>query len=915
MTTARAGIPLRGREREFGLLAELQERTREGHGGGLFVTGPAGIGKSAFLAAAGESAEDRTVLRISGVSAEKTLAGAGLHQLLGPLAGHLTELPAAQAAVLSAVLCDVSDRNCTSAPDYVLSLYTALTRLLTLAAHEDPILCCADDFDLLDQLSRDAVLFCARRLAEEPIVLLVAGRSPIRPDFPCLTLEPLSDGMSRRVLDDHVPEGLPQDLREELVALAAGNPLALVELGTSLTAGQLAGTEPAPTALPRESRLRKHFRERFDRLSPDAQQLVGFAVADEGAAPGTLARAAAVTGTDLRALEEATASGLLQEDGGVFTAPNRLVRSSLYAELSLAQRRESHELLARLYAEEHRRPQSLSHRAAIATRPDEALAAELDEAAAEARRLKDRASAARAYEQAATLTLEPAAKSLRLLNAAQDAWSTGRSQHSRSLLRRLRPLAGSDEIRGRAALLLGEIELRDGAPGEGYQSLVRAAEHLAGSDVSLAATALLRASEASGAAGNHAGLFAAAERATTLIRSDDSPLARLMFDYFAGLTATLRGSFDQAREPFERVVRLAGTLPDCSAKTWATLAALVLGDNAAAQKLAAQAVDAAKGEGDAVLTPWALEFVAHAALRQDRFTEVVTASVEGLRLAQVAGQHNSALNHLVMLAVVAAQVGDKDTTVARLAKAADEAATRGLVLPTAMSAWSLACLDLADDRPADALERLRPVITGADGSNPFVRLMATPQYVEAAVRCRETTVAREALKVFDDWALSTSNPAHLAISQRCQALVADGAEVDERFAEALRLHRSCDRSFQLAKTELFYGERLRRSRKPREARSYLRSAWNAFQRYEATYWTERARAELRAAGDTVDKAPATEGLTPQQTQISRLVAEGATNKEIAAQLYLSPRTVEHHLRNIFAKLGIRSRVELSGLFR
>jgi DNA-binding CsgD family transcriptional regulator len=911
---ARAG--LYGRDQELGTLDDLLRRARGGHGGTWEIRGTVGMGKTALLAATG--AADFLVLRIRGTAREKALPWAGLNQLLRPVAEHVRLLPPGPAAALGPVInCEITDSPENPAPTHVFSVYSALTRLLSEVAQEKPVLCCADDVQWLDPISRDGLLFAAQRLAEAPIVLLLAGPPETTAGFPGFGLGPLCDEASRRVLDHHVPDRLPKDLADELISLSSGIPLALVELARSLTIGQLAGTAPPPVSLPRTSSLRDHLRRRFAQLTPDAQWLVRLTVADEGIDVNTVVRAAAACGVDVRALAEATASGLVQDDGEVVDTPNRLVRSSIYADTPLAERHAAHELLAKVLDDEQYRLRALTHRAATAPSPNERLASELDAAASTARRSRDYEASARGYQQAATLTLDSTRKALRLLSAARDFWLAGRTQRSRTLVRQVRPLTCDTAVRGMADLLQGEIELRDGAPAVGHQRLLQAAEELAESHLQLAVTALMRAGEAGCAVGNYNGYFSTAQRATTLSHPGESPLLQLMFDHFEGLSATLLGQHVQAHEPLSRVVKLAESLPGCAPKTWASLAALVIGEDARAHELAAQAVNSALGDGNAVLAPWALEFLAHSALRLDHYSSAVTASVDGLRLAQVAGQHNCAINHLTMLALVAALLGDKETTLLRLQTAADEAAARGLARPTSMSSWALACLDLAEDRPGDALERLRPAITGTDRSNSSVRIVATPQFVEAAVRCDERAAAIEALVTFDDWARSTMNPAYLALSQRCQALLADETEADERFREALRLHRNGDRPFELAKTELFYGERLRRNRKPGAARKYLRNARTTFQRYEATYWADRARAELRAAGDAVDPAAraADLDLTPQQAQISRLVAEGATNREIAAQLFLSPRTVEHHLRNIFAKLGIRSRVELTTLFR
>ncbi|GHF60663.1 helix-turn-helix transcriptional regulator [Amycolatopsis bartoniae] len=872
-----SGTGLHGRDSALAALSGLLARARGKTGGTLEVRGEPGLGRTALLDAAARAADDFRVLRLRGSAGEKALPGAGLLQLSEALG----------------TACDSADTD--------FARYQNFTRALAEAARERPVLCCVDDVDQLDPLSWQGISFCARRADGHAIAFLLAGGPPSTGDFPVVPLHPLGAEASRRLLDDLVPDGLPPDLAEELVALASGNPLALTELADALTPGQLAGTAPPPVALPAESRLRQRFRCRYDRLSPAAQGLVRLVVAAGRVRSGILA-------DELRALDEVTGSRLVHEDGDVIAVAGQLTRSCLIAEMSWADRYAAHEKLAKLLDDGQHPLEVLAHRAAIAPRPDTTLADELAEAASRARQASDYEAASGAYRQAADLTAEPRDRALRLLSAARDSWLAGQAQHSRVLLRRLRPLTCDRTIRGLAALLAGEIELRDGAPAAGHRSLLEAADDLGSADPSLAVTALMRAGEATFAAGNLHGFFTTAERAHALLRPSE-PLLHLMTDHFSGLEAVLRGEHERAREPLRRVVTAAANVPGCAPKAWAALAALVLGDDQRAQELAAQAVAAATGDGSGVLAPWALDFLAHAALRLDHYASAASAAVDGLRLAQAAGQHNCVVHHLAMLALLAARLGDRETALLRLANVTEDA--RDLAGPKALNAWARACLELTEDRPADALERLRAV-----APNPFVRIMATPQVVEAAVRCGERAAATEALERFDEWACSTGSPAQLALSQRCQALLAAGEEADEHFREALRLHRRADRPFELARTELFYGERLRRHRKPRNARKYLRSAWQTFQRYEATYWADRARAELRAAGEAVElPAPAGLDLTPQQAQISKLVAAGATNREIAAQLFLSPRTVEHHLRNIFAKLGIRSRVELTTLFR
>jgi DNA-binding NarL/FixJ family response regulator len=306
------------------------------------------------------------------------------------------------------------------------------------------------------------------------------------------------------------------------------------------------------------------------------------------------------------------------------------------------------------------------------------------------------------------------------------------------------------------------------------------------------------------------------------------------------------------------------------------------------------------------------------AMLHDRHVTAMSSSLEGMRVAGAIGQQNRVVDHLTILALLAGLLGDRETALQRVAAATEAAGNRGLGRPSAVSSWAIACADLADDRPADAMDRLRLMAAGTGYLHPAIRAMAAPHFIEAAARCGSTAAALTALSSFDRWARVTGSTPRLAQSHRCHALLAaTAADADEHFREAIRLHRASNTALELAKTELFYAHQLRRSRKPRAAREHLRDALKIFQQYEASVWARRTRAELRAAGDPVThpgRRPVGD-LTPQQQEIARLVGEGATNREIAATLVLSPRTVDHHLRNIFAKLGVRSRVELAALLR
>ncbi len=851
-------MAVHGRDRELDLLDELVMRARTGRGGALAVRSGPGLGRSTLLRwAARRASTGFRVLSVPGVRAEAGIAGAGVGRILP----------------------GTPDDPC------------AVRRSLTELAQDRPVLCIADDAHWLDRESLDALAYAARRVDGEPILMLFAAHNEhiLTPErdrlaaIPSLSLPPLSDETSRRVLRECAPD-IPGELESVLVELAGGNPRALLELGRSLTPGQLSGTEPPPPTLPATSELRAMYRRRFFRLSETARLLLLLAVVDDRLDTVTLGRAAASVGLDLAELEPARAWGLLAVDGDHVTVPSLLVRSVLYADAPLVEKRTAHCLLAGVLDRPDQRSRRIWHRTAVTSRSGDA--ADLRAVAAGA----EPAEAARLWTRAAELSGDPAD----LLGAAGAFWHSGDPARARGLIRRVQ--ADPAVPPGEAELLLGEIELFDGLPGRARACFQTAADLLPPQQ---RLDALARAGEAAFLAGDILGYLELAAQA------EDASGPELLALHFAGTSAAfVNGDFTT---PLRKLL----TLPvNCLDHFWAATAASLLGDDTASYELASRAVRAAHG-GYATLRPAALHLLAQADVWRGRFAEARASSLEGLALARAVGQGNVAVDHLSVLALLSALRGDRENTERHADEAAKTASARGLSRPEAFITWARAVLDLIEDRPVEAAARLEVMTV-----HPVVRVMTTPLYVEAAVHSGRRDAAVRALHLFDKWAETTDNPARLALSRRCHALLADG-DAEKHFTAALSLHRLGGSPFELARTQLLYGSWLRRARRPSDARVHLRQALHAFRHYDAGGWAGRARAELRAAGESCTgpegAEPAVE-LTAQQQQIARLAAEGATNREIAAHLVLSPRTVEHHLRNVFTRLGVRSRVELVRFF-
>ncbi|MER5623262.1 AAA family ATPase [Streptosporangium sp. NPDC002544] len=902
---------LHGRDAEQDALLRLLDAARDGSGGALILRGARGTGKTAMLDVAAERAGesgDFVVLRVRGSEAESHLPCAGLHGLLRPIADRLPALPPAQAAALARALE-------LGAVDGGLALPAAVLNLLVAAG--GPVLACVDDVHHLDAPSREALFFAARRLTGEAVALLFGADdgTAVPDDISAFELDALDREAAGRLAGDLVP-GLTDDVRASLLEIACGNPLALGELARSLSPEQLSGAAAPPETLPRGGRLWRAYADRLARLPGDTADMLLLLAADPGLETVTLLEAAEPR-CALTVLEPAERAGVIVRvtdvAGDRYDFHEPAMRAVVYAGSSLARRRTAHRLLAGVLRHDHQRLRRAWHRAAAMDGPDESLADELAAAAAAAGFQGGHPASFLAFERAAELTAHGDVKAARLAAAANRAWRAGLPRRARSLLARLHSLTISEEVRSQAELIRGSLELRSGKTGSAGDDLMSAAESLLDRDRGQAVRVFIRAGEASYLAGDNVRYLDIARRAATLRRPDDPAATQLMFEYLAGTAATFGGRHREAADPLRRVLELAPSVRTPSVLVWAGVAGLLLGDDAQAQRLFGRAVETARALGAVSTVPQVLEFMIQAEIWMGRYASIAASAVEGLRIAQERGRPNSAGQHLGWLALTSAVEGDAETCAIRAASAIELAGAHGLGVAGALGNWALAHLDLAAGRHADAVKRLRATSrSGGTGGHLVVRVMSTPHFVEAAARTGDRKAAERALRVLDGWVGSTRSPDRRALATRCHALLAAPGDAEEYFRAALDLHHQGFSEFETARTQLLFGSALRRNRRPGAAREHLHSALETFERSGARLWAEQARTELRGAGEAVrsSRPRATENLTAQQYQIARIVADGATNREVAARLFLSPRTVEHHLRNIFTKLDIRSRVEL-----
>ncbi|MCQ9179311.1 helix-turn-helix transcriptional regulator [Streptomyces sp. IBSBF 2953] len=728
---------------------------------------------------------------------------------------------------------------------------------------------------------------------------------------------------------------LPEGVRVRVLRLAHGDPRAAVEAAGRLTERQAAGLDPLP-AEPVDlapERLSAHRRE-MRALGDDTRLVLLLAAADQyPVATHAFLRAVAAVHLDTRPLEAAEAVGVAYATAGGVGFRDPWTRIAAYETASPADRRDVHRLLARVLHGPAEAPRRAWHRGAGSLGPSGRLAAELTAAAVRARSAGDPALACALAERAAALCTDPRERPRLLARAAADAWLAGESDRARALA-----------ARTDADAVTGVLALRAGDAGEAFDALLAGAARATGlrrapttphpTPTAPTASEPGPATREEGAAPGVLPAVAQAESAAQLLaraaeaavytgdlrRCGEAVLAAREAGIdppgvLGGLAAAVDGRYEDARDLLEATAGRCGPGGDPTSLLHAGIAALMLGDHTRAATAVVRAAAAARARGVTVLVSQAMEFRVYTDFWTGRPHAAEAAALDALRQAYATGQDNGACHLQAALAMFAALTGDGELCRERAAAARAYALAHGLGLPAALAQWALAFLDLGNGRYDAAAARLRALAASGPGhGHRAVRHLATPHYVEAAARTGDTRVARAAHADYDRWARAVGSPDDLALSARCRALLTAGADALPHYATALDLHAAGDRAFERARTELLFGSALRRLRRRTEARDRLHSALQAFESFHAPHCAEGARAELRALGapaaSTRAGARLTTRLTAQQLLIARMAADGATNREIAARLALSPRTIDHHLRGVFTRLGIRSRIDL-----
>jgi DNA-binding CsgD family transcriptional regulator len=903
---------LYGRDLERFAINALLDDARAARGGVLVLRGRAGAGKSALLEDAVAAARGVRVLRATGVESEFELPFAALHQLLRPVLSDVDRLPAPQASALRAAFGLTSDGQ-----DNRFLVSVAVLGMLDELTRESAVLCVIDDAQWLDDASGSTLEFVARRIDADRIALLFAARDgEVRrfsaPGLPELHIDGLDAEAGGQLLAERVGVAIPPEVVSRLMEATGGNPLALVELPSLITPNQFSGREPLPWPLPMTDAVQRIFVQRVRRLPEPTQRLLLVAAADETSRLATVLAAAEELGVPAAALEPAERADLVEIQSGQLAFRHPLVRSSIYQSATDADRRSGHRALSDVLDEDADADRRAWHLALSAVRPDESVVQLLEQTAVRARRRGGFEAACAALERAAQLSAAPEARAGRLAAAGQSAWHAGQLVRATGLLQEARLLTADPILGADVDQLRAWIELSVGSAVTARRLLINAAKEIAEIDPHRALEMLAAAAEAAWIAGD---VEAGAElgQAATRLPPPDMPRAWFLTHLLNGFVGLLNGEVARPVHALDDAMDLAAE-PDADLVLRAGHVAFYLGDDDAAYRFNAQTVATARTTGAIGDLLFALPRLALAEILNGRWSAAEVSADEAARLSRETSQPGLSAVSFAWLAVLAALTGDETRFQLLVTKTEALANAHALGVFDAQVRdslhWARGLRELTAGNPESAVTWFSAM------SHPAVAGMAAAlDRIEAAIQSGRRDEALEWLGRLDAFATHTGIASEQARVAHCRAMLAEGETARSLFEEALTLHGRSRRVFERARTELAYGEFLRRGRRRVDARTHLQAALDRFEQLNARPWADRARLELRAAGRTARKRDPSAALqlTPQEVQVARFVARGLHSREVAAQLFLSTRTVDFHLRNVFTKLGISSRTELARL--
>jgi DNA-binding CsgD family transcriptional regulator len=888
---------LLGRDRELRELDRALDAAREGTSSVLALSGEPGIGKSCLLDDLAGRAGGMRVLRARGIESEAHVPFAGLLELLRPTLGSLRRIPRPQAAALEAALAlrpgALKDRFAVGA---------ATLSLLAAYAEESPLLVLVDDVHWLDGSSAEALLFAVRRLVADPIAVVLAVREdePSLLDgagLPLLQLKGLNREQAGVLLG-----AISSEAAEHLFRATAGNPLALLELAHE---AESVAASPLEQPLPISTSIARSFLRRSATLSEHARQGLVLAAASNTGDLTVLARA----GLRVDDLAEAEHAGLIRLAGGKLEFRHPLARSAVYGEASPEQRRAAHRALADALPDLDADRRAW-HLASAASGPDEPASVALEQAAQRARERTAYSVSATAFERAARLNADDGRRGRLLYQAAESAWLAGHAGRARELLDEAALHAADPQV----VSLRGEIAARRGPVWEGYELLIAAAADARPEDAVLM---LAEAADAAFYSGAPDKMLAAAEQASALAEAGADGKALFYAAVALGTSRIMTGG-DGAADLL-RAVELYETGDfgaDPRALAWAALTGVFLRDAEAGRRLIDRSIATAREHTAIGVLPRLLNRLARDESMSDRWPEAEADFHEAIRLGRETGQRSELAAALAGLAWFDGRRGRENDCREHAAESRALCVELGIGFYELWTYTALGELELGLGRPdAAAIHFEAQETRAAELGIDDVDMSPAPELVDCYLRLGRVKHAHAAAAAHEARARAKGQPWALARAARCRGLLAEIFEPE--FEEALALHQQTLDAFETARTRLAYGARLRRARKRVRAREQLRAALETFEALGPSPWADASGVELAATGETARRRdPSTLGeLTPQELQIALLLGDGKTTREAAASLFLSPKTIEYHLRSIYRKLAINSRDALARVVR
>ncbi len=899
-------VVLVGREREREAIERVLERARVGESATLALVGEPGIGKTALLDHAAGRASGMQVLRARGIESEAQIPFASLLELLRPALGVIDRIPEPQALALEGAL---ALRPARAQERFAVG--AATLSLLATYGEQAAVAVLVDDAHWLDGPSAEALLFAIRRLVADPVAALVAVREGEPSlldgaDLPTIRIGGLSHGEAASLL-----HGLPTDVAARLHDATAGNPLGLLEL-----AGDADELALAPEGVPVlvSARISREFLRRMGELGEAERRALLLVATSDSDDLALLQRAANELGVELSALSAAERTGLLSVRVGSVEFRHPLARSAIYAGARPEERRAMHRALASALPDRDVDRRAW-HLAAAATGADEQASAALEQAGVRARDRSAYATAALAFERAGRLAADGERHARLVLSAARESWHAGFVPRAVALLDEAR--VSTEERASRLDIdeLAGHIATRQGPVMQGHAILTAAAEH---ADPERAIAMLAEATGACFFAGNPAEMLVVAERAANRVPKNASARTQFLASIAIGMALVAGGDAAVGSEAIQEAVSLAGASPelrdDLRLIPWLAMAPIFLREASTGRALLDRALEVARERSAIGRLPLVLELIALDHATTDRWAVAEATYLEAIGLARETGQQTDLVFGLSGLARLQARRGRERECRANVAESLELCDRLGTRLHEVWAAEALGVLELGlgeAERAVEHLERQQRLVETLGLTDPD--LSAAPELIDAYCRLGRVEQARVLADEFIAAAQAKGQAWSIARALRGQGLAASADRFAARFEQALEQHADTPDAFETARTQLAYGARLRRTRNRKLAREHLRGALGTFELLDARPWIDHARAELAASGETLRRRdPNTiDELTPQELQIAMLLASGRTTRETAASMFLSPKTIEYHLRHVYLKLDIHSREELA----